>query len=185
MNYEHIVYLQVKDGIPHVCVDRLFENGKRVFMTHNELSQTSGDKEGFELMSKAAEWLGNTLLIDSSAPRGIMCIRVRYLVFFLLIFAQSLAQADKRVSECEEDYNPIERGVPVYPSMPYGKPIGHSGEVKILVFISPDGSVYETEIVETSNRLFDRTSIGAVKNNRYKTRLNHCTKLEKLVFELE
>ena len=69
MNYEHIVYLEVKDGIPHICVDRLFENGKRAFMTHHKLTQSLGDNDGFELMSKAAEWLGNSLLIDNPAFR--------------------------------------------------------------------------------------------------------------------
>ena len=114
-----------------------------------------------------------------------MCISTRFLTFLILIFAQSLAQAENGVSECEEGYEPIERGVPIYPSMPYGKPTGHSGEVEVRAFIEPSGSVYETEIVETTNRLFDRTSINAVKKNRYKKRLNRCTRLEKLVFKLE
>ena len=69
MKYEHIIYLEIKDNKQYVCVDRIFENGKRNFMTHFELSETSGDQEGFDLMSKAAEWLGNSTLIDSPAFR--------------------------------------------------------------------------------------------------------------------
>ena len=69
MKYEHIIYLETKENIPYVCVDRIFENGKRSFMTHYELPTTSGDEEGFDLMSKVAEWLGNSLLIDTPAFR--------------------------------------------------------------------------------------------------------------------
>ena len=65
MKYEHIVYLKIKNNKQHVCIDRIFENGTRHFMTHYELPEASGDQEGFDLMSKVAEWLGNSTLIDS------------------------------------------------------------------------------------------------------------------------
>lgn len=65
MEYEHIVYLQEKDGKKYVCIDRLFSNGKRDFMTHMELENTVGDDEGLRLMDKVADWLGHSLCIDS------------------------------------------------------------------------------------------------------------------------
>ena len=65
MEYEHIIYLQVKDGKNHICIDRLFSNGRRDFMTHIELDNSEGEEEGFNLMDKAADWLGHSLLIDS------------------------------------------------------------------------------------------------------------------------
>ena len=65
MEYEHIVYLREKDGKLHVCIDRLFPDGRRDFMMHMELESTEGDEEGFQLIDKIADWLGHSLCIDS------------------------------------------------------------------------------------------------------------------------
>ena len=65
MSHEHIVYFEKKDEKSYLCIDRLFEGGRRSFMTHYQLPETQGESEGFELMVKLAEWLGNSTLIDS------------------------------------------------------------------------------------------------------------------------
>ena len=65
MKYEHLVRVSNKDGKPHIIIDRVEPNGRRHFYTHYEFPYVNGEKEGFDLMKKAAEWLGNSLLIDS------------------------------------------------------------------------------------------------------------------------
>lgn len=74
MKYEHVVYLEEKEGYLHLCIAPLFDNGQRGFITHRKLGKTSGDIEGFELMCKVAEWLGNSLLIDSPQFRNYIRI---------------------------------------------------------------------------------------------------------------
>lgn len=69
MEYEQIVYFTVKQGISYIAVDYLFPDGRRVFQTHYELSEVGDEEEGFNLMSKAAEWLGNSLLISTPGFR--------------------------------------------------------------------------------------------------------------------
>ena len=69
MNYEHLIYIESKEGNVYLFVDRLLSSGRREFMTHMELPSTAGDTEGFDLMTKSAEWLGNSILIDSPAFR--------------------------------------------------------------------------------------------------------------------
>ena len=69
MEYEHIVYFTVKDGRPYIAVDYLFSDGRRVFQTHYELQDITSEDEGYELMSKVAEWLGNSLLISTPGFR--------------------------------------------------------------------------------------------------------------------
>ena len=64
MKYEHLFYFKVKEGKPYICIDRIFEGGRRDFMTHHELPHTEGDEEGFDLMEKLASWLGGSMLID-------------------------------------------------------------------------------------------------------------------------
>ena len=65
MTYEHIVYIEEKEGKVYLCIDRVLEQGKRHFMSHYELPGVQSESQGFELMSKTAEWLGNSVLIDS------------------------------------------------------------------------------------------------------------------------
>jgi hypothetical protein len=69
MKYEHLIYYENKEGKTFLCIDRKFENGRRDFMTHYELPPTQGESEGFDLMARAAEGLGNSVLIDSPAFR--------------------------------------------------------------------------------------------------------------------
>jgi len=69
MEYEHIIYIEQKDGEHYLCIDRLLPSGQRDFMTHIALPKTSGDKEGIDLMEKSAKWLGNSILIDSPSFR--------------------------------------------------------------------------------------------------------------------
>tara|TARA_R110002072_G_scaffold182877_2_gene339136 strand:- start:7121 stop:7441 length:321 start_codon:yes stop_codon:yes gene_type:complete len=69
MQYEHVVYTEDKDGKKYLCIDRLFSSGRRQFMTHQEIPPTNSETEGFDLMGKTAEWLGNSMLIDSPAFR--------------------------------------------------------------------------------------------------------------------
>lgn len=66
MKYEQIVYFKFEQGISYIAVDYLFADGRRVFQTHYELPEVADEEEGFNMMAKAAEWLGNSLLI--SAP---------------------------------------------------------------------------------------------------------------------
>ena len=70
MNYKHIVSYSKKDGKPHMVVDRLFESGRIDFCTQYELPEVQNEKEGFELMRKVADWLGNTLCIDNPEFRA-------------------------------------------------------------------------------------------------------------------
>ena len=65
MKYEHLVSVGDKDGKRHIIIDRVEPDGRRHFCTHYELPEVNSEKEGFDLMQKAAEWLGNSLLIDS------------------------------------------------------------------------------------------------------------------------
>jgi len=65
MKYELITYFSAKDGRSYIAVDYLFADGRRVFQTHYELPEISNEEEGFELMEKAAEWLGHSLLIST------------------------------------------------------------------------------------------------------------------------
>lgn len=65
MSYEHVVYIEEKHGERYLCIDRLLHSGRREFMTHMALPETKGDDAGFELMGKSADWLGNSILIDS------------------------------------------------------------------------------------------------------------------------
>lgn len=69
MEYEQIVYFTVKQSISYIAVDYLFPDGRRVFQTHYELPEVGDEEEGFNLMSKAAEWLGNSLLISTPGFR--------------------------------------------------------------------------------------------------------------------
>lgn len=69
MSHEHLIYLENKEGKTFLCIDRLLPSGRREFMTHMELPNTEGDSEGFDLMAKSAEWLGNSVLIDSPSFR--------------------------------------------------------------------------------------------------------------------
>ena len=70
MKYEHVIYFEIKDGQKFLCIDRVFESGKRDFMTHYELPEAQGESEAFDVMSKVAEWLGNSVLIDSPEFRS-------------------------------------------------------------------------------------------------------------------
>ncbi|HSD95849.1 MAG TPA: hypothetical protein VLB06_01790 [Sulfuricaulis sp.] len=70
MKYKHVVYYSEKDGKTFLVVDRLFESGRHDFCTHYELPNVRNEKEGFELMGKVSEWLGNTLCIDNPEFRA-------------------------------------------------------------------------------------------------------------------
>ena len=70
VTYKHVVYLAEKDGKPYLVVDRLFESGRQDFCTHMELPHVSDEREGFALMQKVSEWLGNTLCIDNPQFRA-------------------------------------------------------------------------------------------------------------------
>ena len=65
MKYEHRVSVALKDGRPHVIIDRVEPNGRRHFCTHYALPDVTTEKEGLALMDRVAEWLGNSLLVDS------------------------------------------------------------------------------------------------------------------------
>ena len=69
MDYELIVYHTIKEGIPYIAVDYLFPDGRRVFQTHYELPEVQDEEEGFDLMGKVGEWLGNSLLLSTPGFR--------------------------------------------------------------------------------------------------------------------
>ena len=70
INYEHIVYIEEKEGQPFLCIDRLFAGGRRDFCTHMPIRGSSSEEEGFGLLDEAADWLGHSICIDSPSFRA-------------------------------------------------------------------------------------------------------------------
>jgi ABC-type phosphonate transport system ATPase subunit len=69
VKYKHLVYIEEKDGKPHVIIDRVEDNGRRHFCTHMELPPVKSEQDGWSLMGRVADWLGHSLLVDSPAFR--------------------------------------------------------------------------------------------------------------------
>ena len=74
MKYDHIVYIEEKNAKWFLCIDRVLDSGKRNFMTHLEIVKKEDGTEDFALMEKSAEWLGNSILIDSPKFREFIGI---------------------------------------------------------------------------------------------------------------
>lgn len=65
MNYEHIVYIKYENGKVLLCIDRLFENGKRDFVMQAEVPEKLETEEAlWNEFEKLGEWLGKSICID-------------------------------------------------------------------------------------------------------------------------
>ena len=75
MKYEHIVYVSQDKDNYMLCVDRLFEDGRRVFMTRFEIGRSfSSETELWDEFEKLGETLGKSICIDCPDLRQIMGI---------------------------------------------------------------------------------------------------------------
>ena len=68
--YEHIAYVREEDGQTYLCIDRLFEDGRREFRTQIAVEAASSADEAFGFLDKAADWLGQAICSDNPAFRS-------------------------------------------------------------------------------------------------------------------
>ena len=73
MKYEHIVYIDQNDERRMLRVDRLFENGKRMFMCEFEIKSSIPEESAlWDEFEKLGSLLGKSICIDCPDLRAIM-----------------------------------------------------------------------------------------------------------------
>jgi len=73
MKYEHVVYVFNDEGNAKLRIDRLFENGKRMYMCDFDIKKgITGEPELWDEFEKLSAQLGKTLCIDCPGLRLAM-----------------------------------------------------------------------------------------------------------------
>ena len=75
MNYVHIVYVRIEKNKSFLCVDRLFDTGRRDFAMEFPIeTESESEEELWDKFEKLAKQLGKSICIDIPELRALMKI---------------------------------------------------------------------------------------------------------------
>jgi TonB family protein len=97
-----------------------------------------------------------------------MSLTARYCLNVALLLAAGAAAGDARVSHVEDDnYDrvPLNTVAPAYPAVARRDRI--EGDVQVCFNVDRDGRPYRIAVRSSSNRVFEKPSIRAIRASRY------------------
>ena len=101
----------------------------------------------------------------------------------LLLAAQCQYVGADPIQHCEESLIPIERVAPAYPTSPIRR--SESNFVVLEFVVDETGIPSGIKVVESSDRLFERSAMLAISDWRYPKRPSRCLHRIKLTYEIE
>lgn len=71
MDYQHVVYIEERDEMTYLRIDRLFDGSRRDFVMELEIASVDGtEHEKWEALERVATWLGKNICVDAPALRS-------------------------------------------------------------------------------------------------------------------